>query len=80
MLIYSHPWLAFAFIIDYWSATVFLPSVLLLVAVLALITRWWHRRDAAPAQEQAALHADFHVEPSQSASSTEDQVEIELPA
>ena len=38
------------FILDYWPATLFLPSVLLLIAALALITRWWDRRDAAPAQ------------------------------
>jgi hypothetical protein len=61
MLKYRHPWLAF--ILDYWPATVFLPSVLLLVAVLALITRWWDRRDVAAAQEQVALRTDYHVEP-----------------
>jgi hypothetical protein len=61
MLRYSHPWLAY--IIHQWPATVLLPSVLLLVAVLALITRWWNRVDAATAQEQAALRTDCRVEP-----------------
>jgi hypothetical protein len=61
MLRYSHPWLAY--ILHQWPATIFLPSVLLLVAVLALVTRWWNHRDAATAQEQAALRTDFHVEP-----------------
>jgi hypothetical protein len=60
MLKYSHPWLAF--ILDYWPATVFLPSVLLLVTALALLTRWWDRRDAATAQEPPAPQPDFHVE------------------
>ena len=61
MLKYSHPWLAF--ILHCWPATVFLPSALLLVAVLALITRWWDHLDAATAQEQAVIRSDFHVEP-----------------
>jgi hypothetical protein len=61
MLKYSHPWLAS--ILHQWPATVLLPSVLLLVAVLALITRWWNRRDAATQQRKAALRTDFHVEP-----------------
>ena len=61
MLKYSHPWLAF--ILDHWPATVLLPAVLLLIAALALITRWWDRQDAATAQEQAAARTDFHVEP-----------------
>jgi hypothetical protein len=60
MLRYSHPWLEF--ILDYWPATVFLPSVLLLVAALALFTRWWDRRDASAVQEPPAHQPDLHVE------------------
>jgi hypothetical protein len=51
MLRYSHPWLGF--VLDYWPATVLLPTVLLLIVVLALITRWWDRRDSAAARAPA---------------------------
>lgn len=43
MLKYSHPMLAL--ILEYWPITVFAPTILLLIATLALITRWWDRRD-----------------------------------
>jgi hypothetical protein len=59
MLKYSHPWLAFIF--DYWPATVLLPTVLLLVAVLARITWWWDRRDAAATRIRTE-RADVPVE------------------
>jgi hypothetical protein len=42
---YSHPTLAW--VLDYWPVTIFLPSILLLIAVLALITRRWDEHDAA---------------------------------
>jgi hypothetical protein len=42
---YSHP--TFAWILDYWPSTIFLPTILLLLVVLALITRSWAERDAA---------------------------------
>ena len=45
MLKYSHPWLAVVF--DYWPTMVLLPTLLLLVATLALITRKWDARDEA---------------------------------
>ena len=45
MLKYSHPTLAL--ILDYWPITIFAPMILLMIAVLALITRWWDRRDQA---------------------------------
>jgi hypothetical protein len=43
MLKYSHPTLAW--ILDYWPITIFMPAILLLIATLALITRWWDQRD-----------------------------------
>lgn len=43
MLKYSHPVLAV--ILEYWPITIFAPTVLLLIATLALTTRWWDRRD-----------------------------------
>ena len=43
MLKYSHPMLAL--ILEYWPITIFAPAILLLIATLALITRWWDRRD-----------------------------------
>lgn len=43
MLKYSHPMLAL--ILEYWPITIFAPAILLLIATLALITRYWDRRD-----------------------------------
>jgi hypothetical protein len=54
MLKYSHPTLAL--VLDYWPITIFAPTVLLLIATLALITRWWDRRDRA-AQESVLAAA-----------------------
>jgi hypothetical protein len=51
MLKYSHPILAY--VLHYWPVTVFLPAILLLIAVLAVITRRWDARDAAAAQQKA---------------------------
>ena len=45
MLKYSHPTLAL--VLDYWPITIFAPTILVLIATLALITRWWDRRDQA---------------------------------
>jgi hypothetical protein len=45
MLKYSHPVLAW--ILDNWTVTIFLPSILVLVAVLALVTHRWDGRDEA---------------------------------
>jgi hypothetical protein len=45
MLKYSHPELAF--LLHYWPTTVFLPTILLLILTLALITRSWDRHDDA---------------------------------
>ena len=45
MLKYSHPTLAL--VLDYWPITIFTPAILVLIATLALITRWWDKRDQA---------------------------------
>ena len=45
MLKYSHPTLAL--VLDYWPITIFAPAILVLIATLALITRWWDGRDQA---------------------------------
>ena len=39
----NHP--ALAWVVDYWPAVVLVPAVLLLIVVLALVTRWWDRQD-----------------------------------
>jgi hypothetical protein len=49
MLRYTHPWLAL--LLHYWPAAILLPTILLMIAVLALITRWWDRRDATQARD-----------------------------
>ena len=51
MLKYSHPWLAA--VLHHWPSVVFLPSLLILVTVLALITRRWDARD----EEKRAANA-----------------------
>ena len=43
MLAQSHPVLAW--ILEYWTITIFLPAVLVLVAVLTFVTRRWDQRD-----------------------------------
>jgi len=43
MLQQSHPVLAW--ILEYWTITIFVPAILVLVAVLTLVTRRWDRRD-----------------------------------
>jgi hypothetical protein len=43
MLEQSHPVLAW--ILECWTITIFLPAILMLIAVLALVTRRWDRRD-----------------------------------
>jgi hypothetical protein len=50
---YNHP--TMAWMLDYWPATILLPTVLLLLAVLALITRWWDQKDDAAAQQTGRL-------------------------
>ena len=48
MLKYTHPTLAW--LLHYWPATIFLPTVLLLIAVLAMVTHRWDQRDKAALQ------------------------------
>jgi hypothetical protein len=43
MLQQSHPVLAW--ILEYWTITIFVPAILTMVAVLAFITRRWDRGD-----------------------------------
>ena len=45
MLKYNHPFLAY--FVLHWPALIFLPTVLLLLAVLAGITHSWDKRDEA---------------------------------
>jgi hypothetical protein len=45
MLKYSHPVLAV--LVHYWPSMVLLPSLLILIAALAMVTRWWDARDEA---------------------------------
>ena len=47
MLKYSNPTLAY--IVDHWTVTILLPGLLLLIAVLAWITRRWDEREAQDA-------------------------------
>ena len=37
------PWLAV--MIGQWAMLILMPTLLLLIAVLALVTRWWDQRD-----------------------------------
>ena len=39
----SHPILAW--ILEYWTITIFVPAILVLVAVLTFVTHRWDRRD-----------------------------------
>jgi hypothetical protein len=48
--------------IEHWPLLVLTPAVLLLIAVLALITRQWDQRDEVAARE-TARRADHRVEP-----------------
>jgi hypothetical protein len=52
MLEQSHPVLAF--LLQYWTIAIFLPAVLLLIAVMVLVTRWRDGRDAVAAQQKGA--------------------------
>jgi hypothetical protein len=47
----SHPVLAW--VLEYWTITIFVPAILVLVAVLALVTRRWDRRDESARQPRS---------------------------
>ena len=49
MVQFNHPWLEFLF--DYWPILIMIPTLLLMIAGLAYLTRWWDRRDAARVEE-----------------------------
>ena len=44
---------ALAFLLEFWTVTIFLPAVLLLLAVMVLITRWRDGRDRAADPQRA---------------------------
>jgi hypothetical protein len=43
-----------AWILELWTITIFVPAVLILVAVLAFVTRRWDRRDEAARRSRSA--------------------------
>ena len=44
--------------VEQWPLLIFVPAVLILVAVLAGVTRWWDRRDAKRSAATTARRAD----------------------
>jgi hypothetical protein len=44
--------------VEQWPMLIFVPAVLILVAVLAGVTRWWDRRDAQRSTDTTARGAD----------------------
>jgi hypothetical protein len=44
--------------VEHWPLLIFVPAVLILVAVLVGVTRWWDRRDAARSAVATARRAD----------------------
>jgi hypothetical protein len=44
--------------VEQWPMLIFVPVVLILIAVLAGVTRWWDRRDAERSAATAARRAD----------------------
>jgi hypothetical protein len=44
--------------VEQWPLLIFVPAVLILVAVLAGVTRWWDRRDAQRSADTTARRAD----------------------
>jgi len=49
----NHPTLAW--VVDYWPAVVLMPTILLMIAVLVLVTRWWDRRDESVRARQKVV-------------------------
>ncbi len=50
MLRYEHPWLAW--VVSHWPLMIYLPTIVLVLAGLALLTRWWDKKDALTARER----------------------------
>ena len=50
MLQQSHPVLAW--ILEYWTITIFVPAILVLVSVLTFLTRRWDRRDESARKQR----------------------------
>jgi len=50
MLQQSHPVLAW--ILEYWTITIFVPAILVLVSVLTFVTRRWDRRDESARKQR----------------------------
>lgn len=50
MLKYNHPWLAY--LVDHWPALILLPSLLVVMAALAVVTHYWDKRDDAARARQ----------------------------
>ena len=44
--------------VEQWPMLIFVPAVLIIVAVLAGVTRWWDRRDAKRSAATTAQRAD----------------------
>ena len=55
MLKYGHPTLAL--VIAHWAPMILVPAVLLLLAVLAMITRWWDWRDQSAREMGCQTHS-----------------------
>ena len=49
--------------VEQWPLLIFVPAVLVLVAVLAGVTRWWDQRDAERSTETTARRADAATGP-----------------
>jgi hypothetical protein len=49
--------------VEQWPLLIFVPAVLILIAVLAGVTRWWDRRDAERSAETTARRADTATGP-----------------
>jgi hypothetical protein len=49
--------------VEQWPLLIFVPAVLILIAVLAGVTRWWDRRDAERSADTTARRADAATGP-----------------
>src|SRR3954470_13607478 len=49
--------------VEQWPLLIFVPAVLVLVAVLAGVTRWWDRRDAERSADTTSRRADAATGP-----------------